>query len=590
MLKLKHMKRLQCILALSLTTVILVSCGSASNSEKTSDDKKESSTPLSVSDEQASDATDIADAEFNPGGTYPICKETVTLTIGIPDNVRIEDYETNWLTQQLEEYGNFDLKFEIYPSSEYATKLNLMIQSGNNDLPDILVTNDVDETMITTWAQAGAIIPVTQYYKDPDASWHISQAVEKCGVDITQQITYADGEIYALPSYVQNAANEYFQRLWIYEPWLEELDMEIPTTTEEFRDLLRAVVSTDLNGNGKADEIGMLGVPSGAYDGWFTYLMNSFIYVSGNSQFYVDETDGTFKAAYMQEEYKEGLKYIRSLFEEGLIPEVTLTQDSNSFNATVNSDDTSVFSMVYSAPDAIATTHESYGKYVAVLPLEGPDGVRYMHYNPANVGTGMVITANCENPDAAFRLADLMCKEEFSIAQRWGARGTDWDYVTDIEGFDPDLYSPQVAGAEMLFVPYDDGNFWGGTSVSNSSWRNQGATIRPYYIAHGRTGSAEMSTEYYEKFKEAIALYYESGLQNPNHVGRINLSAEESELIAEQKVLLDDYVDSMKSQFLAGVLDIDENWDAYLQELEKLGVSEITEVYRNAYERMYGSK
>ncbi len=582
MLSRKFHKRRRSILALSLSTIMLISCAPTA-------DPGASGETSSNAGGQAMDAEIV---EFNPGGTYPICKEKVTLTIGIPDNIRIEDYETNWLTQQLEERGNFDLVFEIYPSSEYATKLNLIIQSGTDKLPDILVTNSVDETMITTWAQAGAIIPVTEYYKDPNASWHISKAIEKCGVDITRQMTQPDGEIYALPSYVQNAANEYFQRLWIYEPWLEELEMEVPATTEEFRELLRAVVSSDLNGNGKADEIGLLGVPvgAGAYEGWFTYLMNSFIYISGNSQFYVDETDGSFKAAYMQEEYKEGLKYIRSLFEEGLIPEVTLTQDSNSFNTMVNSADTSVFSMVYSAPDAIATTHEAYGKYIAVLPLEGPDGVRYMHYNPANAITGMVITSSCKNPEAAFRLGDLMCSEELSIAQRWGAHGVDWDYVTDIEDFDPELYSPQVAGAEMLFVPYDDDNFWGGTAVNNGSWRNQGATIRPAYIAHGRTGSAESNTEYYEHFKESIALYYESGLQNPNHVGRINLSAEESELIAEQKVLLDDYVASMTSQFLAGVLDIDDQWDTYLQEIEKLGVTKIIEVYKDAYERMYGAE
>ena len=44
--------------------------------------------------------------EFNAPGEYPICKETVKLTVGIPDNIRIEDYETNVMTQKLEEYGN----------------------------------------------------------------------------------------------------------------------------------------------------------------------------------------------------------------------------------------------------------------------------------------------------------------------------------------------------------------------------------------------------------------------------------------------------------------------------------------------------
>ncbi len=38
-------------------------------------------------------------AEFNAPGEYPICKETVKLTVGIPDNIRIEDFETNVMTK-----------------------------------------------------------------------------------------------------------------------------------------------------------------------------------------------------------------------------------------------------------------------------------------------------------------------------------------------------------------------------------------------------------------------------------------------------------------------------------------------------------
>ena len=86
-------------MALSLSTIMLISCAPTA-------DPGASGETSSNAGGQAMDAETV---EFNPGGTYPICKEKVTLTIGIPDNIRIEDYETNWLTQRWEERGKFDL-------------------------------------------------------------------------------------------------------------------------------------------------------------------------------------------------------------------------------------------------------------------------------------------------------------------------------------------------------------------------------------------------------------------------------------------------------------------------------------------------
>lgn len=115
-------------------------------------------------------------AEFNAPGEYPICKETVKLTVGIPDNIRIEDYETNVMTKKLEEYGNFDLDFVIYDSTDYTTKINLMMMAGGSELPDVILFDVFAGTKLTdnqlySWAQTGSIIPLTQYYNDPSISY-----------------------------------------------------------------------------------------------------------------------------------------------------------------------------------------------------------------------------------------------------------------------------------------------------------------------------------------------------------------------------------------------------------------------------------
>ena len=56
----------------------------------------------------------------------------------------------------------------------------------------------------------------------------------------------------------------------------------MPTTTEEFYEVLKAFKTQDPNGNGKADEIPLIG----SKDGWNQrpqdFLMNAFVYANND--------------------------------------------------------------------------------------------------------------------------------------------------------------------------------------------------------------------------------------------------------------------------------------------------------------------
>ena len=78
------------------------------------------------------------------------------------------------------------------------------------------------------------------------------------------------------------------------------------------------------------------------------------------------------------------------------------------------------------------------------------------------------ITRDCENPEAAFRVGDMLVSQYFSIVTRWGEEGVDWDYVENVEG--ADQYVPWAEGFNVLFVVYDDATFWSSGEVQNRSW------------------------------------------------------------------------------------------------------------------------
>lgn len=528
-------------------------------------------------------------ASYNEPGTFPISNEKVTLTVAIFDNVSIEDFETNLMTLELEEQTGFDLQFEVYPSTDYETKLNIMIMGGDK-LPDILILNGkVNDSMVYTWAQEGAIVPLTAYYDDPSISYWLHEAIERTGVDFFPQTVSPDGEIYYIPQFNQSYGNEHWAKLLIYEPWLEALGMEVPTTTDEFRDVLRAVVATDLNGNGKADEIGFTGASFKSAQ-WFAALMSSFVFTNpGNNGNYLTVEDGVVDFTYTTDAWKDGLHYIRSLFAEGLIPMETLTQDMDQWRAMLNSEDQTVFAQSYtSASQVNATLTERRGGYVGILPMYGPDGVRLAQFAPSVATPAMVISADCENPEAAFRLGDLLCNQYYGITTRWGQEGVDWDYFENAKIDNKEDYVAQVEGWDIMLIPYDEGGFWGSGVQQNRSWMQTGPYIRQYAIANGRAADGEMMSTFDVRGAVMNNLYQGTeGIVPEEVIPKLIYTVEENEIVSPILATLKSYVEETTAAFLAGTKDIDAEWDAFQAELKVIGIDEALEIIQEVYTRMY---
>ena len=92
------------------------------------------------------------------------------ITVGLASLASVIDYETNTMTLALEEEGNFDLEFVTFTAKEMLEKVNVMIQAGGDDLPDVLLfcstSGRPSNSAIYSWAMNGAILPMTEYLKD----------------------------------------------------------------------------------------------------------------------------------------------------------------------------------------------------------------------------------------------------------------------------------------------------------------------------------------------------------------------------------------------------------------------------------------
>lgn len=516
-------------------------------------------------------------------------EEKPTLTIWVPNDMRISDWEDNLMTKWLEEQLGANLDFIIQPSADYNAKVNLALTAGDvSDLPDIIM-GGVTNANIGNWAEFGTILPLKEYYDDPELAENINDAIERCGFDFTKHLSTHD-DIYSIGYLNQSYGNEYPHKLWIYKPWLDALGMEIPETTEDFYEVLKAVKETDLNGNGKPDEIGMVGSSfTQEYNGWFSVLMNAFAY-AGNAS-WLEFNGDIATAAYTSDAWREGLAYIKQMMDEGLVIPESLTMGKAEVEQLMNTEDITVFAFAYYSPQMI-TDMERRAEYICIEPLTGPEGINYATYRPSVANPAMVITVACEEPELAFKLGDLMTSEYIGISTRFGAEGIDWDYADKIA--DPSAYKASVDGFELSIICYNDAAFWGGSDQTANCWRQRGPYVRDYSIANGLATSIDKVDVITSNFNTACTIYQKGGFAPENVLPLMLVTIDDCEKMDGTMVDFTTVANNCitwarqcSAAFLADTMDLDSGWDAYVAEYEQLGIEDYLYALQNMWDRLY---
>jgi putative aldouronate transport system substrate-binding protein len=521
-------------------------------------------------------------ANVNPPGEFPICKEPIDIQVGIIQNATVEDYETNLLTKWYEEKGNFKLKFDFFPSAgaEARNKLEVMVASGGA-LPEVIIGFSFllsDETILS-YGTEGAIIPLNDYYDN--WAYYIPQVLERVNnKDLKQWLTSADGNIYFIPKNNEQIGNLYHLRSWINKTWLDKLGLEMPKTTGEFRGVLEAFVTKDPNGNGQRDEIGMIGGNLNEWGGQAAgFIMNAFIYDDTSNRFIVNGA-GKIEPVYTKEEWREGLRYINSLFKAGLLPRQGFTMDSAQMRQMTENGQVSQVGVFThgNLSNVLSAMNTRKLEYVPLPPLTGPKGANYAAYYPDIPQKNFIITKDAKNPEAIFRWGDLMCSEEGYMRTRWGIPDVDWKKPGPEDK--SLLDSIGVKGSVIPILP------WG--SIQNSHWLFTTAGILPFGVADGQVAPAS-DPLYSERWIYAAVPFY-MGKEAKNRVDIIKLTLEEAEEIREMKTTINNYVNESLALFVVGDRDIEKDWDAYRGELDTMGLTRYLEISQSGYDRAIGKK
>lgn len=336
------------------------------------------------------------------------------------DKPKMVEAFNKFVSEQL----GYEFELRPIPTETYTEKINVMLLSG--DAPDLMELND-NPYDFCQYYKNGFLYPMRSLVENSPNLKHINP-------EIFERYTY-NNDWYGLPMVDYD-----LKVMYIRKDWLDNLGLDIPKTTEEYRNALRAFTFNDPDRNGKDDTIGFT-VPYYVHDQQPIYYA-----FDANYQFREDK-DGNIIDGFTQPQMMDALNYVKQLIDEGVFdPEWATTTNSMQREKTTSG---YAGSVVYwddryrwynvetqkNFPDAV---------WVMMPYIKGPDG----HYGVYEDGIGnpITITSKCKNPEQAFEY----------IEWRFGTKVGAWLDNHDVPADYCD--DPVFAKDEQLKWEYNNGN------------------------------------------------------------------------------------------------------------------------------------
>lgn len=530
---------------------------------------------------EASGTTAETPENFNAEG-LPIVNEPITVDTWIEGGTDI-DWANNGFVNTVAEESGIQMEITAVSGADSVTQRNLRLASG--DFPDVFM---LDWTSILTFTdimqygvQEQILAPIDQYIEP--YSENMGRILEE-HPDFADAITATDGHIYGFPRFSECYHCLAYPKFYIRQDWLDALNLEMPTTTDELKDVLTAFVTQDPNGNGQADEIGLLGGTDFNLMLEYGIIGNSFVTVKPDFWLYTPDGEN-IDISVTTDAYRDGLIYLNDLYANGLIDPTSFTNDSDQFAQTVRLEPYIVgmyccdhIGMGYD------TANVDEAKNYQIVPvLEGPDGVRQQSQNSGEgqiQGFHAVMTVACENPEAVFRMIDHYFYDDYWNMYRFhGPEGTGWDYAEEgaknVFGGPATYVINQLSSDESDALVTANG-FAPGPQADLAEFR---AASLPYV-----EGDALYQPENYEQRVALDTMDLLNYIPDWNLQYSVFIDPENANEYADIQTNLNSYIRSATVQFIMGDRDPnnDADWETYLSELDGYQIDRYLELYKEA--------
>lgn len=363
----------------------------------------------------------LAELSANTNATgFPIVNEKETFTIYTGRQVLDLSEGNNTKIAEINAEAKTNIHIEWIESTNTTEQVNLMLASG--EMPDAFLAS-LSESQVL--ANKSRFIPLQDLienympnYKamyDEYNLWDIARA--------------DDGNIYTLLT-----AEMFYQESgaggipMVDSDWLNAVGMDMPTTLDEYYDMLVAFKTQDPNGNGMQDEIPIIF----CQNDWCTHFME----LGGSWGFtdYQKVENGKFIMTPVLPEFRSFLEFFSKCYAEGLIDPEGFSQSMQQWITKWREGKVGIC-YIWTANACLPEDEAATWK--VLRPVDVPDydvtpvvsGRKdAMHANRY----GFAITSSCKNPEALARWVDAQNVDtETKMTWRLGERGKLWDWAED---------------------------------------------------------------------------------------------------------------------------------------------------------------
>lgn len=534
-MKSKFVKRLLSVMAASAMVLSMLSgCGS---SEK-KDGQTASGGEEAVSDgkEAMSDSKEVAsDEDIEIWGTN---------TGYLPVEAGSELYN---LYKEMMGVGIVQPYVEWNGGETYLEQLNLRIAAG--DMPDVFSPwNGIESELI----ESGALLDLTDLLQEkaphlwesiPEEMWDAVKANDPTG----------ENRIYVIPQVLNYGRNGGMIR----QDWLDSLGLKMPTTQEDFVEVLRAFKNDDPNGNGVADEIATGGR---AEVRWMGQMFGQYGIAMWEGYPQWDIYDGELTYSAVTQNMKDCLEWMSELYAEGLLDPETLLNDKSAWDGKINSGVVGVWEHLpqecYNYAENIYSGTGVKPK-IAILPAISAPGYEGYYTHRQMNGGGFVVanTEDEEKIDKIMKVLDAYGNQDMWMEFYNGVEGMHSEVIDGKAVRLPDDPSTQQ---NLVLAPYN--------SIATIDFQ---VNVLSTQLTEDREWAVSQAVENVQKNQEYVKSFAGDGMPDSIYSDYPDIG---------NRTLYVEYA----TKIIAGEYPIDK-FDEFVEKWYASGGKEVTELAREWY-------
>ncbi|MCL2320096.1 MAG: extracellular solute-binding protein [Treponema sp.] len=461
----------------------------------------------------------------------------------------VNTYGDHLAWQVIEKKLNVKIDFKTVPGNDWATQLGLVMASGS--LPDFFLR--INPQLAEQYGRQGALMPLNDLINTKIPNLKKIMNDYKA---VTGAMTSADGKIFFVPRLLLDLRLRHYCGLMIREDWLQSLGLKMPSTTDDFYNVLKAIKGADFNKNGNTNEAPFVGD--------YRFLIWAFGVgsrgMNQNNDFFVE--NGELKYGPTDPRYRTAIEYLNKLYSDGLIENAsgdTYMQKliGESAGCTFGS-----WTGVLTTYNRMLESAKKNPGLRGVIPLMGPTGERNNlgHHTEIDLDCAGAISSATKKADTIARIFDYLYSSEGSVVMAFGLEGDTFTYVNGEPTWTAKVLNSNLSSQNYRAAYISDAS----TIPHNYNVLGYIANLSPAGIEANK-----MTADNNKNDKKPPSLRFSE--------------AEIKEVQALQRDL-DTFVDENVDKFIKGQQPFSQ-WNTFQQGLQQLKVARLVELYNASYKR-----